>query len=382
MSYQRTSTREATEAETSQQADTDGLVNTSETAEVCPECSGSLIQTESRGEMHCEGCGLVVQEDQIDYGPEWRNFDDSGGSRSRVGAPETKTRHDGLSTKISWEDRDAHGNTITGRKRQKMKRLRTWHERSKRSNSKDRNQSQALDEIERMASALGAPDSTHEMAAVVFRRAHKQNLLPGRSLEGVATAALYAAFRKDNIPRSLSEVESVSRVGERRIQRTYRYISRELSLSLKPVDPTRYIPRFTSQLSASENVVRRAEAFGNELSGTTFSSGKDPTVVAATAIYVASLYEGERFVQGEVTEACDIAPVSLRNNYQHALEFLDIIPIENLDRDKFAGARSIEKFFQAHRSDDDDAGEADTTIAEATAGNRSTSPEFPSEKTN
>ncbi|WP_324603263.1 TFIIB-type zinc ribbon-containing protein, partial [Halarchaeum acidiphilum] len=39
---------------------------------VCPECGGNLVVDEARGETVCEDCGLVVDEDEIDRGPEWR----------------------------------------------------------------------------------------------------------------------------------------------------------------------------------------------------------------------------------------------------------------------------------------------------------------------
>ena len=44
-----------------------------------------------------------------------------------------------------------------------------------------------------MASALGLPRNVRETAAVVYRDAVDKNLIRGRSIEGVAAAALYAA---------------------------------------------------------------------------------------------------------------------------------------------------------------------------------------------
>ena len=69
----------------------------------CPECgSHKLIRDYSRAEVTCDECGLVISEDIIDTGPEWRAFDhEQGEKRGRVGAPMTYTIHDkGLSTMI------------------------------------------------------------------------------------------------------------------------------------------------------------------------------------------------------------------------------------------------------------------------------------------
>ncbi|MFC6730936.1 TFIIB-type zinc ribbon-containing protein, partial [Natronoarchaeum mannanilyticum] len=43
------------------------------TTTTCPECGGRL--NASGDETVCGECGLVVGEDEIDRGPEWRAFD-------------------------------------------------------------------------------------------------------------------------------------------------------------------------------------------------------------------------------------------------------------------------------------------------------------------
>ena len=64
-----------------------------ETIRTCPECGGRL---ESAGtETLCGECGLVVDEQEVDRGPEWRAFDAAEkDEKSRVGAPTTKMLHD------------------------------------------------------------------------------------------------------------------------------------------------------------------------------------------------------------------------------------------------------------------------------------------------
>src|SRR5881628_1655683 len=62
----------------------------------CPECnSGHLSFDYERGELICEECGLVLTDQMIDQGPEWRAFDvEQGEKRARTGAPMTYTIHD------------------------------------------------------------------------------------------------------------------------------------------------------------------------------------------------------------------------------------------------------------------------------------------------
>ena len=289
---------------------------------VCPECGGNLAQDTEHGETVCTECGLVVEEDEIDHGPEWRAFDSAEkDQKSRVGAPTTNMMHDkGLSTNIGWQDKDAYGNSLNSRQRQKMQRLRTWNERFRTRDSKERNLKQALGEIDRMASALGLPENVRETASVIYRRALGEDLLPGRSIEGVATASLYAAARQAGTPRSLDEISGVSRVEKDEIARTYRYVVRELKLEIEPADPESYVPRFASELGLSDEAERRARKLLQSAKREGIHSGKSPVGLAAAAVYAASLLTNEKVTQNEVSDVASISEVTIRNRYHELLE--------------------------------------------------------------
>jgi len=317
-----TSTRSRPTERTSERK-TDEKVEHEETkTDVCPECGGGLVTDSERGETVCGECGLVVEEDEIDPGPEWRAFDAAEkDKKSRVGAPTTNMMHDkGLSTNIGWQDKDAYGNSLSSRQREKMQRLRTWNERFRTRDSKERNLKQALGEIDRMASALGLPENVRETASVIYRRALDENLLPGRSIEGVATASLYAAARQAGNPRSLDEIERVSRIDRMELTRTYRYVVRELNLEVQPADPESYVPRFVSDLELNEEVSRRARELVDSARKEGVLSGKSPVGIAAAAIYAAALLSNERVTQGEISEVADISEVTIRNRYKELLE--------------------------------------------------------------
>ncbi|MDS0223156.1 transcription initiation factor IIB [Haloarcula sp. S1AR25-5A] len=318
-SIRRYSNERETETEQTEEEESETLV--------CPECSGSLLSDSERGETVCEDCGLVVEEDEIDPGPEWRAFDSKEkDEKSRVGAPTTNMMHDkGLSTNIGWQDKDAYGNSLSSRQREKMQRLRTWNERFRTRDSKERNLKQALGEIDRMASALGLPENVRETASVIYRRALDEDLLPGRSIEGVSTASLYAAARQAGTPRSLDEIAGVSRVEKDEIARTYRYVVRELSLEIQPADPESYVPRFASDLDLSEEVERRARQLLQNAKEEGVHSGKSPVGLAAAAVYAASLLTNEKVTQSEVSEVANISEVTIRNRYHELLEAEDNI---------------------------------------------------------
>jgi transcription initiation factor TFIIB len=293
----------------------------------CPECeSSTLLRSADGSEVSCESCGLILEEETIDHGPEWRAFNQSErDSKSRVGAPTTQTMHDkGLTTTIDWKNKDAYGRSLSSEKKSQMNRLRKWQERIRTKDAGERNLQFALSETDRMASALGVPRSVREVASVLYRRALAEDLIRGRSIEGVATGTLYAACRMEGIPRSLDEVAAVSRVDRMEIGRTYRYISQELGLEMEPVDPKKYVPRFCSELELSEEVQLKA----NEIIETTAEqgmlSGKSPTGYAAAAIYASSLLCNEKKTQREVADVAQVTEVTIRNRYQEQISAMGI----------------------------------------------------------
>ena len=122
--------------------------------EKCPECgSKNLVHDYDTGETICGDCGLVVYDQMMAKGPEWRAFtQEEKASRSRVGMPTSYSVHDkGLSTSISQVDRDAFGRKLPLSTRLQMWRLRKWQIRSRVHSSSDRNLAQAMSELDRLS---------------------------------------------------------------------------------------------------------------------------------------------------------------------------------------------------------------------------------------
>ena len=186
----------------------------------CSECkSEHIVRDYKRGEITCSNCGLVVDDQVIDQGPEWRAFDsEQNERRARGGAPMTVMVHDkGLSTDIGWGGRDIYGNNVPTKNRSQVYRMRKWQNRTRASNSADRNLAQALNELNRLASKIGLHRQVREEAAMLYRRAVQDNLVRGRSVEGVAAAALYGACRRCEVPRTLTEITEASRASKKEV---------------------------------------------------------------------------------------------------------------------------------------------------------------------
>ena len=294
----------------------------------CPVCNSTeRFVDNSRAEVCCARCGLVLDENLIDHGPEWRAFDhEQRDKRTRTGAPLTYTISDkGLNTTIDWKDKDIHGHKIPERNKAQIYRLRKWNKRMRVSGAGERNLAFALSELDRDSSRLGIPRSVREDAAIIYRSAAKNKLIRGRSIEVVVASALYAACRRCNIPRTLDEIAIASNVSKKQVGKTYRFLSRELNIKLKPTSPSDYISRFASKLGLSGEVQAKAIEIINKAVKAGLSSGKGPTGVAAAALYIASLLLGERKTQKEVSEISGVTEVTIRNRYKELSENIDMV---------------------------------------------------------
>jgi len=295
--------------------------------EKCAECGSREIEENTQGERSCVDCGLVLSGVVIDSGPEWRNYSDSGESGERVGMPSTELLHDkGLTTDIDWRNKDFAGITMNSQSSRIFRRLRRQHQRTRISNSKERNLSVALAELQRIASQMNLPKSVRERSAYIYRKAVELGLVRGRSIEGVVAASIYAACRMGNIPRTLDEVGAFSRTGRKEIGRTYREVSKALKLRVSPSSPSEYIPRFCSTLKPPHKTQSSAMKILSDAESRELTAGRGPTGIAAASVYLASLITKNPRTQKEVSEAAGITEVTIRNRYKELCVALEINP--------------------------------------------------------
>lgn len=282
-------------------------------ANACPECGTHLVRDDKHAETLCPKCGLVATENEIDYGPDWRAFDGER-SGSRVGAPRTEMLHDyGLSTPFSRSNKDAHGRRIPAKRHYEMARMRRLHSRSAFRTGADRNIARAITFIQGIADRMSIGQPVTEQAVRIYRKATEADLIRGRSIDAMAAAALYGASRLAGYPRNPDEMAIASGVDRRTLLRCHRVLVTKLRL--RPTSPhaTDFLARLASDLalpplveSHARDMLRRADESG-------ITSGRSPTGLAASAIYVASHSAGFPRTQKKVSEVSGVTEVTIRN---------------------------------------------------------------------
>ena len=281
----------------------------------CPKCgSTELVSDLQNGEMICSSCGLVVDENIIDMGPEWRAFTMSEkDNRTRTGLGMSYTLYDkGLST-VFKGDRDANGNRLNDQTKRRMDRLRRFDNRSKFDETWRRNLSIAMAELDRMSVKLAIPNNVKEHAALIYRKALKKDLIRGRSIDAFVAASIYAACRTSKVPRPLKEISKSSTRQHSEVARTYRLLVRELSLRMPVDDPMKFIPSIASKLKLRRDTEQYAVEILRKAAEKRELTGKDPRGVAAAALYMACINNNDKRIQKDVAHAAGTTEVTLRN---------------------------------------------------------------------
>lgn len=280
----------------------------------CPRCGKDTVITDVVSqEVFCSKCGVVLDEKINDSRPD-RMFTNSTTIRSHTGDKTTLTRHDrGLSTMINPFDKDSSGNPLSASMKSSLKRLRKWDSRSRMKNNDERNLQQALLELLKLKEKLFLPDAIVEKASYIYRKALEQKLVRGRSIAALIAAALYAACRESETPRTLQEIASTMGIKRKELTASYRLIFKELELKIPVADSVSCIAKIASNADLSEKTKRHAMKILKNAEKQNALAGKHPMGLAASALYLASIDLEENRTQRDIADAAGVTEVTIRN---------------------------------------------------------------------
>jgi len=280
-----------------------------------------LITDLATGEIACTSCGSVISERVVDSGPESIGMTgEEYQNNSRTGRKISLKMIDmGLSTIIESKDKDATGRGLSAENRRMFYRLRMWDRNSRSANSVKSFQ-KAFTMLDGIAAKLGLPESVIEQTAYLFRKIAAKKILAGRSTVGILSAAVYITCRMTNTPRTLQDVAKAGNVNKKNIQRTYRFLARELELSLEAYQPTEFVSRIAKAVELSEKTERLAFRILDVSAKNGVSASKNPMAMAAAATYLASIKNGKKVSQLKISEVSGISAVTIRDRAKEILK--------------------------------------------------------------
>ena len=237
----------------------------------CPECGSKNIITDyQRAETSCADCGLVITENIVDLGPEWRmcNPEQSGRIRAeptgdRLGTPYARIPRLKMHGKIQI------GNTTP---------------------SNEITLSRAFQEANRICVVLGLSEIIEDEVKDTCKMAKKENLFHAMGIDRVVAAIVMIVCQRNKRPMTAKEISSVSPAKDfGKIISGSKTIKRRLKIrATANRDPCDFLPSFCSKLELNMQVENFAKKIIERVKEQNLLNGKKPSGIAAAAIYIAA----------------------------------------------------------------------------------------------
>jgi transcription initiation factor TFIIB len=274
----------------------------------CPECGGkSFFVDRERGEVVCKSCSFVIEEAMLDFGRERALDSEDLSKRSRSGAPFDPRVVNNLSTEVGSYSDISKLPRKTRVLMHRIKKKNRWV-----SSSIEHNLSNSLTTLKMLSAQLKLPEFAEKEAARVYRECAERGITVARPAENVISGCIYISCRVYGIPKTMNEVSSSTGVSKKVLGKMYKLITRKLNINIRPLSPVDFISRFGSTLHLSAKSETKACSFYEKFVKLELTSGKSPVSMAATALYLAAMSNGEKVTQQKMAEISGITETTLR----------------------------------------------------------------------
>jgi transcription initiation factor TFIIB len=294
----------------------------------CPECKSTLVDDMQNGEIICSGCGVVVDDQIADFGPETisSSFEDKM-KLARATGQTTYSQHDlGITTEISISAKDFSGKTINREVASQMNNLRKWQQRVRVSSPRERRLANVLSKLGETCEGLSLSKNVLETASMIYRNLDGHIEVKGKSVVSITAATIYMACKQCDVIRSLEEicrgicpakdVKSKTKLAAR----YYRTMVMEMGQLHAPVvTMDKYISKIANMTQTEVRVERLALEIAEKTKDSSIADGKAPNGIAAAYLYVASVLLGQSVLQRDVSSIAGVTEVTIRNRCKEIL---------------------------------------------------------------
>ena len=274
------------------------------TSQTCPRCTGRLVICEN--ELVCSKCAVVTNQSMFDVANDYDKKSD--GTGGRVG-PATNGKM--IDTVIDPTGKDYAGKKIRGNSKILAKKIGIIDKRQK----IDRTKLTGTYEINRICDKMSLTSLVRQNATNFFIECKNRKLLTGRKTREFAAACVYVSYRKEGYPKNFNEFQEITNTTRSVLISYSNVIKRELEIVLKIMSPEQYLPMIIYGIMPppSLKVQKKAQ---NILAKYLEKQGKNPKILAAGALYFASVLSNESISEKEIAIAAKISEVSVRKRYQ------------------------------------------------------------------
>jgi len=295
----------------------------------CPECESTIVDDIHNGERVCSNCGIVVDEQMADYGPETKGVNLVDKMRlARATGHTTFAQHDmGIATEIAIGGTDFSGKKINSSVSNQMQNLRKWQQRVRVTSPRERRLTNVLGKITETCESCNLSKNVIETAAKIYRSLDGKNIeVKGKSVISITIAVVYLACKQCDVVRSLEEIckdvclEKDVKAKSKLAAKYYRNLVLEMGHEVTPVvTMDKYISKIANLTKTDVRVERLALEIAEKAQVQGITDGKAPNGIASAYMYIGSILLGQTVLQRDVSTVSGITEVTIRNRVKEIL---------------------------------------------------------------
>jgi transcription initiation factor TFIIB len=289
-------------------------------------CDGTLILDIHADERVCNGCGVVMPAcDEFLHNSTCAQ---KNNTQAMTEALANNIMYElSLPTFIGQRNIDANGKLIRDPCFERMRRLDRI---TISSDNKIRNLNKAVREIRRISEVLGLKTLVAERATYIYKKAFGLGLIRGRSISGIAAAALYVACKELEIPYSIQDIEElIEGLSKKNVLRYYKMLLKAMKINVGLPSPVSHISKIAKKTGLNGKTERKALEILAQVDSNSLLVGKKPISIAAASLYLASIRTGEKTTQLRIAIAADLTTITIRKRCNEITQILDEIKKEN-----------------------------------------------------
>jgi len=293
-----------------------------------------LIFDVNTDERICNKCGVVIPScDEFLHNVTCANAKD-GDQLVTESLANNMMYEISLPSFIGQRNIDANGKQIRSSTFDKMRRLDKF---TLANDNKMRNLNKAIREIRRITEILGLKTAVAERATYIYKKAFGQGLIRGRSISGIAAAAVYVACKEMETPHSVDDIERlIGGIGKKNVLRYHKMLLKFMKINLGLPSPLAHISKIADRVGVSGKTERRALKILSKVGANALLSGKKPVSIAAAALYLASVQTHEHTTQLRIALATDLTTITIRKRCSDITQILNEIAQTEPEKNRLA----------------------------------------------
>lgn len=175
----------------------------------------------------------------------------------------------------------------------------------------------AYRDISSLCEKIGLPRLVQDRAKQLFKKVVDENLLKGKSQEGIISACIYIACRQEKVARTIKEISTLTRVPIKLVGRCFKLLQKNMDTAMNVINTDDYISRFCSHLNLAHDIAVAAKWVVQAASENGAMSGRSPISIAATAIFhVVNLSGLETPTLKQVSDVSGVGEPTIKGAYR------------------------------------------------------------------